>query len=99
MRTLTEVRESVRNGARLLDSQIPGWAERINIDELDIADSATCIVGQLHLWKDAEGNATEWDSFKFAFNHGIYLMDEPPHRYHLLNTYWIEEIQSRIQEN
>lgn len=37
----------VEAGAKFLDDTIPGWFERINLDELDMGDDEYCILGQL----------------------------------------------------
>lgn len=39
--------QAVEAGATLLDEFIPGWAERINWDELNIYSLKLCIIGQL----------------------------------------------------
>lgn len=35
------------NGAALLDEKVPGWAERIYLDELEISSLDDCVLGQL----------------------------------------------------
>lgn len=49
MPTTSEVRAALRvaRGADMLDSRIPGWAERIDVERLDLADGRVCILGQL----------------------------------------------------
>jgi len=39
--------ERVALGAALLDEKLPGWAERINLDELELASCYRCVIGQL----------------------------------------------------
>ena len=34
-------------GAAFLDGQVPGWAERINLGQLDMGSCYRCILGQL----------------------------------------------------
>lgn len=34
-------------GAKLLDVLKPGWAQRIDLDRLDLADCSACVLGQL----------------------------------------------------
>lgn len=41
------VKKRVKNGATLLDSHIPGWRNKINLDILDIGSCFNCIVGQI----------------------------------------------------
>jgi hypothetical protein len=37
----------VKNGIRLLDEKVPGWAKRINLAKLDMESCHNCILGQL----------------------------------------------------
>jgi hypothetical protein len=45
MNTVDEISE---NGANLLDSINPGWADKVNLDELDINSFGYCILGQVY---------------------------------------------------
>lgn len=40
--------ERVALGAAMLDAALPGWARRIMLDRLDLADCSSCILGQLY---------------------------------------------------
>lgn len=53
--TAVEARTRVARGAALLDEKRPGWASRINIATLDIADECACVLGQLegNFWRAA----------------------------------------------
>jgi hypothetical protein len=44
---MSAVAESVARGAALLDDQLPGWAERIDPEQLQIASCYRCVLGQL----------------------------------------------------
>lgn len=44
---MATVIERVRAGATFLDSQVVGWAEKIDPDSLDIESCTTCMLGQL----------------------------------------------------
>lgn len=44
--------ERARNGAEFLDSLLPGWYTRIDVEELDIAQEQDCILGQLGFWRE-----------------------------------------------
>jgi len=47
--------ERVDEGAALLDEKLPGWAERINLAQLDLASCYQCVLGQLFAFEyDAE---------------------------------------------
>lgn len=37
----------VAAGAARLDEHIPGWPARVDLDSLDLADCAQCVLGQL----------------------------------------------------
>lgn len=39
--------ELVARGAALLDSRLPGWADQIDLESLNIADGCECVLGQL----------------------------------------------------
>lgn len=41
------VEERVRNGARWLDENFPGWIDRIDLDTLALSSSGNCICGQV----------------------------------------------------
>src|SRR5438067_9035019 len=42
-----QLRRAVQRGAELLDGAVPGWAERVDTDGLDMRDMAVCVLGQL----------------------------------------------------
>lgn len=39
----------VVRGAELLDERMPGWAEHIGLDDLDLGDAERCVLGQIGL--------------------------------------------------
>lgn len=39
--------ELVARGAALLDSKLPGWADQIDLDTLEMASGCRCVLGQL----------------------------------------------------
>lgn len=45
--SLSLIRLRVANGAALLDAEVPGWADKINLDTFDMSYPRTCILGQL----------------------------------------------------
>jgi hypothetical protein len=52
---MSTVAERVARGAALLDEGVPGWAERIDLTELELASCYSCVLGQLFaLEYDAE---------------------------------------------
>jgi hypothetical protein len=40
--------DNVRRGAELLDRVQPGWADRIDLDRLDLGSDCECVLGQLY---------------------------------------------------
>ena len=44
---VSEQRESVTRGARLLDEKVPGWYRRVNLETLHMRDCSLCMLGQL----------------------------------------------------
>lgn len=45
---MTELRQRVLNGAMFLDQHVPGWRDKINIDDLNIRSGCYCILGQIY---------------------------------------------------
>lgn len=37
----------VQRGAALLDEKLPGWADQIDLDTLQMADGCRCVLGQI----------------------------------------------------
>ena len=46
--TLDGARTRAQRGADFLDDADPGWAARIDPGRLELADGASCVLGQLH---------------------------------------------------
>ena len=46
--------ERVARGAQLLDRERPGWAYKIDLARLDLADDCHCVIGQLWGGKAAD---------------------------------------------
>lgn len=44
---MTKTQERVERGAALLDERLPGWAQEIYVENLDLSDSCDCVLGQL----------------------------------------------------
>jgi hypothetical protein len=75
--------QSVQNGIALLDAERPGWRSEIDLKMLDIAQSDTCVLGQLY------------DGFANGVNELELLtekMDEygfsTPYSYKVLTKHW-----------
>jgi hypothetical protein len=54
-----DIAERVARGAALLDSEIPGWWQLIDVDSLDINDCYACVIGQLFA-----DEAMHWNPFE-----------------------------------
>jgi len=39
---------AVARGAGMLDQLCPGWPDRLDLDRLDLGDTARCLLGQLY---------------------------------------------------
>ena len=46
--TLDAARRRAARGAAFLDALDPGWASRVDLRRLELADGAACVLGQLH---------------------------------------------------
>ena len=73
-----EVNVRVRNGARWLDENFPGWVDRIDLETLNLANSESCICGQVFEQKSnnsitSVGLYWSSDGYDYAFTH---LFDE-----------------------
>ena len=72
--------ERAQRGAKVLDRAFPGWRDQIDLEILDIADCAVCMLGQVFgnynyawsddvMWEEAERYADGPDAF--AVDHGF----------------------------
>lgn len=43
--------KTVDRGAAFLDETLPGWAERIDTDTLDLSSTCNCVLGQLYRYE------------------------------------------------
>lgn len=51
-------------GATLLDSKYPGWAQKINLDTLDLSGARLCVLGQLYGSSEAGCKALGTDNHR-----------------------------------
>ena len=95
---------NVERGALLLDDNMPGWADKIDLDRLNIAVGSLCILGQLFSpeveedWMGFSQGMTrllgdENDTYAEAVYHGF---DGEPGDYHGLTLAWECEIINRL---
>lgn len=69
---------AVKKGAFWMDENHPGWANRINLDELSMESCDSCIIGQAVMetgyWGVIEDNSPTFriaDSISWAIEHGF----------------------------
>jgi hypothetical protein len=63
------MQERVQRGIELLNAKVPGWVERINIDELNMAICARCVLGQL--FEHFDRGRKELGIKGFEYTHGF----------------------------
>ena len=103
----TTITERVRCGALLLDVEAPGWAARINEDELDLGSCSCCVLSQVHgsfVFGASRLGLNDKGSVDLGFN--VWLDDEDEQErtaadmdaeYAALATAWLIEIRARLQ--
>jgi hypothetical protein len=83
----------VRGGAERLDHYLPGWADQISLDTLDMCDWKRCVLGQLYGDYDKGLEAIGLVSgYLFGFN----VRPWPDNRAH--EPLWRAEILARRSE-
>jgi hypothetical protein len=94
----------VARGAALLDEKLPGWADRIDLDRLDLASPCRCVLGQLWLDKPLGDHEDPFDAAmgdldlgfsepsRFGFDRYGHSNDT---EYMRLDAAWRELIESR----
>lgn len=94
--------ERVARGAALLDKRMPGWAARIDLSVLDLANECRCVLGQL--WTgDDDPYVTGLRTLDlvdggrpYGFVTGdVGNIDDALAEYRELDELWIAEIQRR----
>lgn len=101
---------AVKRGAYWLDNNYPDWAQRIQLDELEMDDCATCIVGQA-IGDFSEtvaeaGNVAMYslEALNWSVENGFDIPDnvedyaETQYRYRELETLWTEQVKERLGE-
>lgn len=89
-------RDRIARGAALLDEEMPGWAEKISLEILDINDSEMCILAQLYgSFYGGGENLGLFTNDKLVEN-GFFpeKMDDTYYK-NLKNEAWAEEIAKR----
>lgn len=98
MITTIELAKRVQNGITFLDAACPGWAEKIDLDNLDMRNHNQCVLGQLigDFFKLNLGPRLDTDEFHEVFGFGILkLMSVDIQE---LERMWRQEIAKRQEE-
>lgn len=90
------VEQRVANGVEWLDERWPEWVRAINLDDLDLADSCNCVLGQRRGDFD-EALDSEDMSLDDAVRNGFYAGHPSQNRdaYVALNAMWRRVIEAR----
>lgn len=93
--------EAAAKGAKRLDEKRPGWAQRIQVERLNMFSGSQCILGQEYGqyqrgWRDV--HPTGGDE-PFAVAYGFTLEDPWQHNptWNLLQAAWLKEIETRTK--
>lgn len=104
-----EVQASVKRGAKLLDKQFPGWHLHVDLSEMDMACTHSCVLGQVFRAYDRyiievpdkyteAANApynTPYYSF-FGFDVPAVISINQSANYRKLHTAWVAQIEKRL---
>lgn len=93
--------ESARAGAVLLDAQVPGWAERIDLRTLNIRSGECCVLAQLTGVEFSEGYVRLGLSPEDTIRNGFFVVGQPDSGhvhavYDALTDAWGHEVRQRI---
>lgn len=97
----------ISRGRDMLDTYMPNWATKINLDTFDISDCGNCIVGQLFpnddsyfersvlaMWEAFDIEPDEGDAYGWATEHGFDVCHELSEE--MLQESWILAIKLRL---
>jgi hypothetical protein len=91
------IQERVQRGIELLDAKVPGWASRINLDNLQLSDCVECVLGQLfgRFSKGADELGLDYCSSKIR-DHGFDAQpSDATGDFQRLQKEWVRRIQER----
>lgn len=103
--TPTVIDPRVQRGAELLDERMPGWADKVDVDEFDLRDGDRCVLGQIGLcvWSETYPHTAQRllpDGYAFgkdAHSHGFMGNVEIAGDWGALEQDWRLAILSRRQ--
>lgn len=67
-------KERIAKGIALLDKEVPGWCERVDIKVLDLGSPFKCVLGQVFQEEAMESDEEE-DGFGFGIH--FFQLDKP----------------------
>ncbi len=93
--------EAARAGAVLLDSQVPGWAEKVDLSALDVQDPNYCVLAQISGVDYDEGARQLNMTPGAAETHGFFVPGDTESAsvtaiYNALTDAWAHEVRQRI---
>lgn len=84
--------DRVQAGVALLDREVPGWDERVDLDALMIADRFRCVLGQVFGSYDVGLSSLDWgEDDDEAYGFDVCYLTEYPR----LNDAWRNRIEAR----
>lgn len=96
---------AVKKGSTWLDEFHPGWAEKIDLDRLDMNNCTSCVIGQAvcnYFDLYTTNTHLNWDYptiEEWAMENGFQAPDEIEDNYeyfHNLETLWTDEVWKRL---
>lgn len=93
------IKERVKRGAKWLDKHQSGWYNRIDLDELDLADDQVCIVGQLTQHNEGYGIVRDFIGHDWTADRGFTAhYGDACGTFYRLTKRWRKEIRKRIDK-
>lgn len=102
-------KNKVAKGAALMDKELPGWEQKIDLDRLDLGDFRCCIIGQAHprqFYHEALHELFQTkNAIQLSQDHGFSVdvhdlpLKEKDKRYALLTEEWKAYIQERRNQH
>lgn len=92
----TDLAITVSESAKQLDRDVPGWHDKIDLDEFNVLNTKNCICGQLDLSgpnPDKDRSSRTPHSIFYSVSRGFYCPE--PKQDSFLQELWTEEIQQR----
>jgi len=94
----TSLASRVRAGVKLLDEELPGWEQRMNLASFDVWLARSCVLGQLfgHYRQGATALfGPEWDAEPAGYGFDVSYCDEGHETCRRLTRLWSFAIRQR----